>query len=202
MPSTKNPRETKYDKNQIKRTARKISLERSGRLALCAGCMMQKSRKMSGFHRGFLWAILSGILFSIAHVSSKYIYDLYPFLTGIIWTKATAGIVGLIAFLMPSVRKSLKQKDTEKNTMTFIISDKVLGVLGVLLIQYSIAIGSVTVVNAMAGIQFALIFLFAYVLSRIVPRIFKEYFTRQELLTQVIAIVLVVIGSALFAFSI
>lgn len=161
---------------------------------------MEKTRKSHGFHRGFLWAILSGLLFGIAHVSSKYIYDLYPFLTGIIWTKATAGFVGLIALFLPSVRSALKQKDKPTGTASLIISDKILGIAGVILIQYAIAIGSVTIVNAMAGIQFALVFLFAFVLTKTAPRFFKEYFTTQELILQIIAILFVVIGSALFTF--
>ncbi len=156
----------------------------------------EKTRKSAGFHRGFLWAILSGVLFAIAHVSSKYIYDLYPFLTGLIWTKATAGIVGLLVLLMPSVRKALKQKDKPSGTATLIITDKILGITGVILIQYSIAIGSVTIVNAMAGIQFALIFAFAYLLTKIVPKFFTEYSTKKELIVQLVAVLLVVIGSA------
>ena len=162
---------------------------------------LEKTRRSTGFHRGFIWAIHSGLLFGIAHVSSKYIYDLYPFLTGLVWTKATAGIVGLIALLMPSVRMSLKEKDKPTGTATLIISDKVIGIVGVVLIQYAIATGSVTVVNAMAGIQFALVFVFAYILTKTAPKFFTEYFTRRELITQVIAILLVVIGSALFAIT-
>jgi uncharacterized membrane protein len=163
---------------------------------------LEKTEKRGGFHKGFLWAILSGVLFAIAHVSSKYIYDIYPFITGIIWTKATAGIVGLLALLMPSVRKAIKTKDKPAGTARLIVTDKILGIAGVILIQYAIAIGSVTIVNAMAGIQFALVFIFAYALTKTAPKFFTEYFTTRELIFQTTAIVLVMIGSALFAMNI
>jgi uncharacterized membrane protein len=160
---------------------------------------LEKTRKHGGFHRGFLWAIASGVLFGLSHVCAKYIYDIYPFMTGLVWTKATAGFVGVLALLIPGVRKDLGQKDKSSSTKSLITADKVLGILGVVLIQYAISIGSVTVVNAMAGIQFVLVFIFAYILTKLAPKFFKEYFTRRELVVEIIAMILVVVGSALFA---
>ena len=48
----------------------------------------EKTRTHSGFHSGFLWAVLSGLLFAISHVSVKYLYGIYPFWTGFIWSRA------------------------------------------------------------------------------------------------------------------
>lgn len=160
----------------------------------------------------FTWAIVSGILFAISHTTAKYIYDIYPFLTGFVWTRATTGFVGLVALLYPSVRKTLKRKKAdsvalkkckdsgfgEKYAVGIVITDKILGVIAVILIQYAIAIGSVTMVNAMVGLQYAIMFLIIYLLSRFAPKVFKEEFTHKEIVFESIAIALVVIGSAFF----
>lgn len=161
----------------------------------------EKSEIHSGIHRGFAWAALSGILFAVSHVSSKYIYDSYSFLTGLVTTKATVGVVGFITLCFPVVRESfrkrskMEKKKKEKQYMVpIVLSNKIIGVIAVLLIQYAISLGSVTVVNAMSGIQYVSMFLLIYLMSKRFPKIFHEYFTKKELVTEMCALVLVVFG--------
>jgi len=58
-------------------------------------------------------------------------------------------------------------------------------------------IGSPTLVQALSGMQFVLMFVFIYILTKVLPRVFKEYFTRRELKMEFVAILLVLLGSAL-----
>ncbi|MCF6276224.1 MAG: DMT family transporter [Candidatus Magasanikbacteria bacterium] len=166
----------------------------------------EKSRKHNGFHIGFVWAIGSGILFALSHVSAKYIYELYPFLTGIVWTRGTTGLVGIITLFFPSVLKTFKKRKRKRKTKgkkhvaLLIIVTKILGVLANLLVQYALAIGSVTIVMALSGLQFALMFLFILLLTKFLPKIFREYFTRREIFVQTTAILLVVVGYIFFVF--
>jgi hypothetical protein len=51
---------------------------------------------------------------------------------------------------------------------------------------------------AMSGIQYILMFLMILLSTKIIPKIFKEYFTKKELLVEWIAIILVLVGSILF----
>ncbi len=159
----------------------------------------EKSRSREALYKGFVWATVSGILFGLSHVSAKYIYGLYPFVTSLMWTKGTTALVGLIALFFPGVLHSIrKNKKTEKsktqNKIGIIFSSKILGAISLVLIQYSIALGSVTIINALAGIQYALMFVFIYLLTRFYPRLFKEYFTKRELLVESSSIILMVIG--------
>jgi len=163
----------------------------------------EKSKKHSGFHIGFVWAIFSALLFAISHVSTKYIYGQYDFLTGLVWTRAFIGVVGLITLFFPSVRKvfkknTKKQKKEEyakKHVIGIVVTNKVLAVIGVIAIQYAIALGSVTLVNALAGLQFAFMFLIIITLTKFAPKVFKEFFTNRELLQEWIAIIFILIGS-------
>ncbi|OIO20080.1 MAG: hypothetical protein COY69_01495 [Candidatus Magasanikbacteria bacterium CG_4_10_14_0_8_um_filter_32_14] len=161
----------------------------------------------SRFHKGFIWAILSGLFFAISHVSAKYLYNIYPFWTAFVWTRATTGLVGIFTLFFPAVylsfRKTEKTADItnkNKNTTILIIVDKLLAIVGVVAIQYAIAIGSVTVVNALVGVQYILMFLLVFLLTKFAPKLFKEYFTKKELFVEIVAIILVVFGTALFVF--
>ncbi len=76
-----------------------------------------------------------------------------------------------------------------------VIADKIFGVVGVVLVQYAIAIGSVTIVNGLAGVQFALVFALVWFLTKIKPKLFKEYFTSKEICIQILAVLAIIIGS-------
>ena len=160
----------------------------------------EKSRKHNGFHIGFWWAILSGLLFAISHVSTKYLYGIYPFWTVLTWTRAATGLVGLIVLLSPTVRAALKHIKAKPKTYArrhagwIITADKIFAIASNLLIQYAMAIGVVTLVGAMSGLQFVLMFVMVLLLTKLLPRVFKEYFTKKEIAVELIALVLVVIG--------
>lgn len=73
-----------------------------------------------------------------------------------------------------------------------------MAILAVVLIQYATSLGKVSLVRALSGLQFVIMFFLVYLLTKLKPSFFKEYFTKREILVQVFALVLVVIGSALF----
>ncbi len=161
--------------------------------------------KKSEFNSGYMWGIAAGVLFAVSHTSAKYIYDLYPFLTGFVWTKATTGFVGLFCLFSPFVRKTFHtgkkhepKKFAKRHAAGIVLTNKILSVVAIVCIQYAISAGSVTLVNALSGLQYAFMFLIIYVLTKTAPKIFKEYVTKSELAVQTIALLLVLIGSALF----
>ncbi len=164
----------------------------------------EKTKRNSGFHIGFVWAALSGLLFALSHTSARYLYEIYPFLTGFVWTRVFIGLVGLFTLLSPSVRASLKRAENKqekiknKKTAAIIVIDKIIAVLGIVFIQYAISISSVAPVVALSGLQFAFMFVMVYLLTKLKPNFFKEYFTKREIAVEVMAILFVLLGSALF----
>lgn len=157
-----------------------------------------------GLHVGYLWGIAAGIAFALSNVSTKYLYDLYPFLTAFVATRVTIGVFGLILLPLPAVLKTFRKKTLTKSKTTersqtfwLVLVDKFLGIIGAILIQFATATGSVTMVNALGGLQYALMFTVIIMLSKFRPDIFKESFTKRELIIQTTAIILVVLGLAL-----
>jgi len=178
-------------------------------LLLCATLLfaLYGERGIIRFSKGFWWAFFAGVCFAVSHVSAKYLYDIYPFLTGFVWTRAATGLVGVLALAAPSVRRLFASRARTQTKAAgrkririaaFVATDKILGIVGVVLIQYAIALGSVTIVNAMVGLQYAVLFLLVYVLSRWSPSFFRERFSKKEIAVESFAIVCILIGSALF----
>jgi uncharacterized membrane protein len=108
----------------------------------------------------------------------------------------------MLLLCLPSVRQTFKQKEMgEKSSGPIVITDKVLGLVGTLLIQYAIALGSATVVNALAGIQYAFVFFIAVILTKKSPGIFNETLCKKERIIQMCALVLIIIGTVCVAFN-
>lgn len=161
----------------------------------------ETTESYSGAHRGYIWVAVSAALFSVAHLTTKVLYNQYDFLTAFVWSKAPMGFVGLAFLSLPSVRRALARSAIggQRRNLTLVVGDKLLGIGGNVALQYAMAAGSVTLVNALAGAQYAFIFLAVLFLTRRAPRIFREYFTRREIRLEIIALALSVIGAALVA---
>jgi uncharacterized membrane protein len=158
---------------------------------------VERNKIHTGFHKGFTWAFVAGILYAFSHVSAKLVYGLTPFFTGLVWTKGTVGLVAIFALLVPGVLKAISNKGKDKikeGGAKVVVWDKVLGIVAVVLIQYAISIGSVTIVNGLAGVQYALMFIFIYLLTKLRPSVFSEKFTKRELVIEGVAILFMIIG--------
>jgi drug/metabolite transporter (DMT)-like permease len=162
----------------------------------------QKTKKTSGFSRALLFALLSGLLFAFSHISAKYTYDHYHFWTGTVWTKGIMGVYALLLLLVPSVRKSVFKKSSKKvshthSSLVVVIANRILSILGTGLTQYAVALGSVSVVNALQGVQYAVLVILVLILTRFFPKVFREFYTRSEVILELIAVVVVAIGLVL-----
>lgn len=163
----------------------------------------ERSKLNSGWHRGMAWGIASGFFFAVSHVGSKYLYNRYGFYSGFVWSRAFVGLSGLLLLVYPEVWKSIFGKRQRKNNgsavgkkskIAIFLTDKMLSVAGVVLIQYATALGSVAIVNALAGAQYALLILFVILLSRFAPKVFKEEYARGEVMQEIVAVLLIVLG--------
>ncbi len=85
-------------------------------------------------------------------------------------------------------------KPTKHNPLKIVIVTKVLSVLANSAIQYAIALGSVAIVNALAGLQYALMFVGILMFNAWRPGFFREYVSRRELWLESSALLLVIVG--------
>ncbi|MFH1292345.1 MAG: EamA family transporter [bacterium] len=176
-----------------------------GILILIFGCLLisfEHSKKHNGLHMGMLWILLAGLCFAISHVASKYIYDVYEFFTGLVWTRGFMGVFGALLLFSPQVRKIFTGRPKKTNNsnlkqLVLVFSSRSLAILAVILIQYSIAVGSVTIVNALAGVQFAVLIIIIALLSKFAPRLFKENFVRGELIWELVSVLVIAVGLVL-----
>ena len=104
------------------------------------------------------------------------------------------------AIFHPTILDEIKNKISyhrQQRSLFLVGVDKILGVIGVVLIQYAIAIGSVSLVNALNGLQYAFLVVFVMLLSKFSPQRFKENYQKDEAAQEVLAVIIIMIGLVL-----
>jgi drug/metabolite transporter (DMT)-like permease len=144
-----------------------------------------------------LITLLSGLGFATSFVLVKLLYSQVSFIDGIFWSRIGAGIAAVSLFIIPKFRRSIigffSQKQEKNQSGLLVVGIQLLGAIGFILYNFAIAQGSVTIVNAMQGIQFAFIFIISYFMSRRFDAL-KEKLTTQLLVLRIIGLMLIAYG--------
>lgn len=120
--------------------------------------------------------LLSALLFAAWGMLTKRVFDETNFINGVIWVRIGAAIAALLLLVGPELRKHIlhgKQKLNAKIGGS-IIANKTLGAAAGMLILYAIARGNPTLVHALQGAQFVVLFGLIVILSHWFPKIAKE----------------------------
>lgn len=148
-----------------------------------------------------LIAVLSALLFAISFVSTKFIFTEQPFINGFVWIRL-GGILGAcLLFLGPNMRRAILEtsKSVKIKTGSLFVSNKVFSALAFVLLNYAIYLGSVSLVNALQGIQYAFLLILVFFLSKKFPQIIKEQISRKVIFQKIIAILLISFGLGILA---
>lgn len=131
---------------------------------------------ISHFHfsyRAFGRVALSGLLFGLSVFVAKLVFIGTPFLDGFFWTRAMGVFVALSLFVVPSWRNAIFYggKHSSSGGRALVIGNKFVGGTASILTAYAISLGSVSVVNALAGLQFVFLFIFALFFADRMPQL-------------------------------
>lgn len=143
------------------------------------------------------FALLSALAYSLYFIISKYTYSSQPFISAFIWSRLGAAILVLLFLIRKSDRKqiftSIGKKNPNKNKFLVFINQG-FGSLGFLLQNYAIFLGSVTLVNALQGFQYAFLLLISTALALMAPKLLKETFSWPIVLQKTLAIIVIGLG--------
>lgn len=165
--------------------------------------MFDKKEKM--FFHGFGKSILSGILLAIAFTSFKGFYQHDKFINIFIWTRLGLflGAASLLLFgkwRRPILKSLMHFRSPQKehyNSGKLFVSNKALGGIGSILLNYAISLGSVTLVNALVALQYSFIFIMGIILAHWFPRTFREKGDKRVVFQKFAAIALITLGVVL-----
>jgi drug/metabolite transporter (DMT)-like permease len=147
--------------------------------------------------------LLASGLLGLVNVLEKVVYDRTNFVSGYVWfTIGTfAGALGLL--IRPSWRRQIFQEsgqDEPRNRFWYFVNRFVSGV-GSFLVFYAISLTNPAIVDAIAGVRYAIIFIGAFLLTKLHSDWLKEDFRGAELFAKAAATGLVIAGLVLTAMS-
>ncbi len=121
------------------------------------------------------FVIVSGIFFGASAVIIKLIFMEADFINGFFWSRMTNVAGALILLLPPGNREAIfaGYRGASSGLKWLVVSNKAMGGVAFALTLFAISIGSVSVVNAMSGLQFVFLLAFAYLGARSFPQIFR-----------------------------
>lgn len=162
------------------------------------------------FFSGFYYSIGAGFLLAIAFTSFKHFFDQDNFLNVYIWTRIGLCIGAMTLLIVPSWRRVIfnsftglhknneEKKKNVKTSMLF-VATKILGGAGSILTNKAIAMGSVTIVNALVSTEYAFILLMGIVFSMWFPQVFQEKRDMKTIFEKIAAIIMITIGVVLIS---
>src|SRR3989344_5410456 len=116
-------------------------------------------------------ALLSGVLFGISILMAKLVYLQTDFIDGFFWTRTMSIIAAGALLLVPAWRIAILRggKHSSSGAKALVISNKVLAGIAGVMTALAVSMGSVSIVNALAGLQFVFLFFFAYLFAEKMP---------------------------------
>lgn len=146
---------------------------------------------------GIMIALLSALAYSAYFILSKYTYLEQPFLSAFLWNRLGAGLFVLIFLIRKSDRHkiiSLFEAGSPRQNKWLVMFNQLLGASGFMLQNYAIFLGSVAIVNALQGFQYAFLLVISALLAVLSPKLLKVNFSWRSVLQKTLAVIFIALG--------
>lgn len=149
--------------------------------------------------KSLLYVCLGGCLYAFFSIFLKEIFNQTTFWNGLFWV-GMGGVVGALLFLLvPSNRADIRGnlKQSSVGVKTAVVLNKTMAGFASFFVIYAIKLGNVSVINALSGVQFVFLLLFALIFSRKFPEYLRETTHRRTVLEKSIATAIIIAGLTL-----
>jgi drug/metabolite transporter (DMT)-like permease len=162
--------------------------------------LIKKEKK--SFISDWFYVFSSSLFFSISFVLSKIIYSNLSFINGFIWIRIGSFIFAFFLLLFPKIKKMIidSLKETKQEVSLLFLSNQGISAVAFLILNLAIFFGSVSLVNALQGLQYVFILLISILISKKYPSFLKEEIKKEIIFQKGLAILLIVIGFFILSF--
>jgi len=144
-------------------------------------------------------SVLAAFLAALNFVVSKMVFLREPFLQGVIWVGLFNFGFSLLLFFDSRVRKEIfvHKSHFKKKTLFLVVGTQAAGGLAGLLQNFSISLApasSLSLLNALRGVQYVFLFILSLIFSVLLPKILKEEISKKAVIQKLVAILMIVGG--------
>ncbi|MBI5621494.1 DMT family transporter [Candidatus Falkowbacteria bacterium] len=158
--------------------------------------------KKKGLGQALVVALPAGIFFAISYTLTKYVFLHQSFISGFVWIRLGAFVAALFLLLSKSNRQAIfhTASSASGGSKFAFFTGQTSGALSAILVSYAISLASVSLVNALQGLQYVFLFAIVLVLKKHHPKLLAEDLSPRVYAQKVVSIALIVLG--LFLISI
>lgn len=151
----------------------------------------------------WLFAVLAGLFFAVSFGMTKIAFESQPFISAFVWIRFGSFLFPLTFLLFKNQRTAIIEAiplfKTKEGGLYLVA--QAFGAVGFIFINYAISIASVSLVNALQGVQYALLLVMAIVGTLKFPDLLKESMTKQSLALKIVAVLIIGVGLYMIAQS-
>ena len=164
---------------------------------LVVGMFLISRFRLTGRQR--LLVVFSGIFFGLTAFLTKLIFLEASFIDGFFWSRMTNVLGALFLLAIPANRRAIFSgySGSTSGTKWLVISNKTLGGIAAVLTLLAIKLGSVSIVQAFAGLQFVFLLLIAYFFSGLFPAVMRGELRPEGLRHKIMGVFSIILGLAL-----
>ena len=169
-------------------------------LMVAAGFVMFASEKVN-LGRVLPSVLLASATFALVNVFQKVIFNETNFVSGYVFFTLGTFFGSLLLLVLPSWREQIfeaSEKAEPRSRLWYFVNRFVAGV-GSFLIVFAISRTSPALVEAIAGVRYVVIFIGAYLITRLRPEWFTEHFEKRVLFGKSLATLMVAAGLVFLA---
>lgn len=149
----------------------------------------------------FLIALPAAAFFAVSYVITKYVYINQSFLSAFVWIRVGAFLAALFLLISAKSRRAIFSNLNASSTGSKWIfgAGQTAGALSAILVNWAIALASVSLVNALQGLQYVFLFIIILLLKNKHPKLLDEDLSRKVYIQKVVSISLIVLGLILIS---
>lgn len=138
--------------------------------------------------------LASAVLYGLANVLIKLVFEQSPFVTGFIWIKMGGVLTVFVFLLLPSFRSKVLAQSRESGARNYLLyyANRGYAAVGSLLMHGAIFLGHPALVSATGSLKYAVVFMAAWIFLRERPR-------GKLLLIKAVSILFIILGFSWFA---
>jgi len=162
---------------------------------------LHRQKKRFSLNKAFIYMGIATSLLSAQAVIYKHIFNNMGWLEGYSWAFIFIGLATFSLLLFKKQRKAiLSSFDSFKSKYYVFVGNVLLSLSAWLLLSYAMSLTDVTLVKGVGSSQPFFAIIYAIVLKKYFPHVFKENIDRKSILKKVLLFILLVIGIILIIY--
>lgn len=142
---------------------------------------------------------MSGAMFAVYYTLLKFVFNVTNFDSGFLYTRIGLVIAALAVIAFPSYRTRIFRKlqnrpVSKRKAGAYVLATKTLAGIASIMTLKAVQLGSVAVVQAIAGVQFLLLIVFSAVFGKIVHEHFGEKAAPVDIIHKGVAATIIALG--------